>query len=182
MAVAELTCRTCGKTLHKAHTGRPPRYCPEHRPKQARDARNAEASAKAHQQDFADAGLLSPGASTIDENDSWDSRRLAAAIGLSKGNRADAAAISGLAPNRIHKLWKLAHRYPDLIARKPSAIAELLSTGLTMAAIRIAGEMANIPVSQLPTATRAVAQALELVGGTAAGVYSELTIQVVAPR
>lgn len=105
------------------------------------------------------------------------------AVGLSvSDDPARAAAIVGIPPqgDGLAALLLEARKLDDLTKRKPSAIGGLLTAAISCSAIKLAASVHSIAPNQLPQAIRALAQANEMLCGSALPTTGSINISIKA--
>lgn len=196
----DLTCVTCGVSITWEGNGRPPKYCTPCNPRRDKMAALQAAKIKRAQerldkekrtkrdrsvvdQAVRDLDVLSlGGAPAMQLANEWHPRLLACALGL-ESDPMRAVGLVGIQvdPADFPDLLERARRHKDLTERRPAAVGALLGAAVTAAAIRLTAQINHVPISQLATTIRAIAQAHELIAGTTQPQFSEIRLVVRAP-
>lgn len=171
MAEHRTTCRVCGKRLQYAGTGRYPVKCGACDPKRGHKPRKTETGhvpaaptrGASRRAELKTAKRLARAA-----EESNAARRLAIALRLEKRPE-QAAKLAGLACSDTELAELVAEAASEAMAGlregQQSETAAILSTFITMGALRLLEGVHTLPYGSIPAAIKAATQALEMLGG-----------------
>ncbi len=181
-------CEVCGNpTQVMGLAGRPPKRCLEHRKNNNRDQNSARELLRkmsiAQTEERLRSQLTPVDAPPMRLSSPWCERLIAVCLSVEPDAQkaAEMAGLGHLSPEEITSLASMAGRHRDLAERKPGAVGAILSTAISLAAVRLAAQVDRLPASQLAANIRALGQALEMIQGSTTPAYSQIRLVVKAP-
>jgi hypothetical protein len=182
-------CKVCQKPVTYRGAGRPPSYCAAHDPQKAQTIKRLAERERRRKGEPVEAELdaekaaeLGAAAAPAGPPRAMWSRGLA--IGLSLGLGARAAAELAKLPETLTdaELVELElearSRHSDLIARRATGVAQVLSTALARGALRLLSTIDSLPPHLLPSSIAALSKVLIEIQGGSQPAYGQITIQV----
>lgn len=173
----KLTCKTCGDRFDHHGKGRPPVYCPSHRPKgnRRRDAKRLAVTEGPEAAKAFRVATKTPGDLPEGLAQAIAPLRLAVALSFVP-DVATAKGLAGIDPADTEIEEEARRLYPDLVKGAPGEIQKVLHAASAQTAISLLATANDLSGSAASQALLSIGKSLELLQASSKRVFSRVTV------